>query len=393
MHFDKENMKIIIHPEDAIYNLTITFLVEQEGYKMPSGTVPFSFSCKISPENPKDDLLVNLIKYLCNNKENKTLVIRICIGKLLIFLTQRNSNDETAEIKSMRQKLDDMQSRTLPDNFEFSDLEYKKKDPIKTLRVIFEDLMRITTGASESPRRRAGSFTRSLSARGSQFTSAVTEAVRTASPLKKRKDKGSRSGSGTATPQIPERTPSADLTKLRDDERTPLLPTPPAAKPAAAASSSSAPGNVAPNAGLLFGQRSLANADDKVELYQPGQIKSSQILFTTFYEERRDLLTICCGDKEILDLIEGILKRYVTVTPFNQHNIQFKYNDLANQKLNLNRIFPIDLRGLPEAITQSVQNKRQPTIHIKKPANASINDDASDEEDKSKCCKWLRSCC
>ncbi len=294
-----------------------------------------------------------------------------------------------AEINSMNQKLDDMQSKTVPENFEFSNLIYKIDDPSESLKIILADLITLTTGAAESPKK--GSLLKSLSQRGSHITGAVKEAVRDASPLKRsKKDKGSRSGSGNVTPQRPDRATSADLPKPRDDEKAPLLSPKPAAKPAAV-SSSSAPLNVAPKAGLLFDDRSLGDPNDKVKLYQPGQIKNSQVLFSTFYDKGRDLMTISCSDDEFLRLIEESLNEYVNTTRFDAHNIRFKYDDLAKKNLNLNRILPIDLRGLPEAMAQSVQSTWQTTTLVKKPPTDSINNDPDDEK-KSSCCSWLRCC-
>ena len=412
MYFDKENMLIAMYPEDAIYKLTVKHLSEKEQYNIPEENKPFSFKCVVSEDDAQDDLLARLINHLCrkcNHAKYNSLANRICIGKLILFLLQRDNN-YSPDLASISQKLDDMQSKETPDKFVFTDISFDKKNPKDTLTQMLADFMRITTG-DVSPKRR-GSFVRTLSSTGTQ----LKEAVRDASPFKSasRSRRGSIVSPPSSAPPAPSPTPATSSStstiaivplssskppalsaeeSQTNDERQPLL-----TRSAAATRQQSSPPKAPQGHGAFFQQGELNNPQDPVNIFQSSELKTKQTAFTTSYEKPRDIMTIWCANTELSQLLERKLKNYIDVTRFNDSRniIQFIYRDLISQKLNLNMILPIVFRGLPEALEKSAKGDMlQRTHSIKKDSPTSINDDDStpdNNEKKSRCCGWLPCC-
>lgn len=420
MFFDKDKLLIAMYPEDAIYHLTIKFLVENESYvnpnqEHPDEYKPFSFTCAIPEDDSQNDLLARLITYLCrkcNHNKYSSLANRICIARFILFLLQRD-NDISPDLTSINQKIDETQSKEIPSKFEFTDLDFNKKNPRETLTKVLADFMRITTG-DVSPRRRGSILGRTLSSTGSQIKDAAT-AVRDASPFSSKTR--SRRGSivNAATPPSPTPPPSSlpssrpptssmsstnpslseftpipvedDEQRQAVEERQPLL------KTAANKSNSRTSPPKAPEGSSAFFQKGILNdPQDAVKIHQPYEIGTKQTAFTTSYDKQNDRMTIYCADVRLLDLLKGTLEKYITVKLFNKNVIQFTYQDLLKQQVNLNLILPIVFKGLPEAMDKSAKGEIGHQTHsIKKEKGLNINDETDDEK-KSRCCSCFPCC-
>lgn len=421
MRFNKETMLIEMYPEDAIYHLSIKFLVEKEGYKNPNEeninvNKPFSFSCKISEDGAQNDLFVKFITYLCdkcNHNKYNSLANRICIARMIVFLLQRG-NDASPELTSITQKIDETESKQLPPKFEFTDLVFNKKEPKDTLTIMLADFMRIRTG-DVSPRRKGSIIGRNLSNAGTHIreaASAAKEAARDASPFssKTRPRKGSivnaTPPSPTPAPSLPSSHPApppsstnsslTEFTLLPDEddetgqavkEREPLL------KPAAPTFNRRTSPLKAPQGQNAFFQKGVLNdpSKDPLKIYQPYEVETKEREFTTSYEKSKDQMTVFCANERLLELLKGTLEKYFTVRLFNKNVIQFKYSDLTTKKLRLNLILPIVFRGLPEAMDQSAKGEMFRQDYAIRKNKKLIND--NDADDKTiVLCSWKQCC-